>query len=147
MLCEHPLPELGTFLGDHFKSSDEAQSTYWLRLMFASEIDGTLHLGRGIPRYWLRDGERLALRNAATHFGALSYEIRSKAKEGKIEMSLDPPTRNAPNEILVRFRHPENKPIRRVIVNGTEWRDFDSEKEEIRLPGNPGTHVEIVADF
>jgi hypothetical protein len=147
MFCEHPLPELGYFTGEEFKTSDESQSTYWLRLMFVAELDGALHLGRAIPRYWLRDGETVAIRNAQTYFGKLTYEIRSKAKEGRIEMSLDPPTRNMPSAIVVRFRHPEEKPILRVSVNGKPWQDFDAVKGDIRLAGKQEGHLEIVAAY
>ncbi|MBZ5542683.1 MAG: hypothetical protein LAO07_03270 [Acidobacteriia bacterium] len=147
MLCEHPLPELGYFVGDHYKTSDEAQSAYWLRLMFVAELDGALHLGRGLPRYWLRDGETIGIKDASTYFGKTTYEIRSKGKEGKIEMSLDPPSRNAPREIVVRFRHPESKPIRRVTVNGKGWQDFDAIKGDIRLRGTTTGHTEIVAEY
>ena len=45
MCNEHSLPELGYPAGDHFKTSDEAQSTYWLRLMFVNEQGGDLYLG------------------------------------------------------------------------------------------------------
>ena len=147
MFCEHPLPELGYFVGDHFKSSDESQSNYWLRLMFVAELDGTLHLGRGLPRYWLRDGETIGIKDASTYFGKASYEIRSRVKEGKIEMSLDPPRRNAPRGIVVRFRHPESKPIRRVTINGQMWQEFDASKGDIRLPGTINGRTEIVAEY
>ncbi|HEX8984774.1 MAG TPA: hypothetical protein VF767_05060 [Bryobacteraceae bacterium] len=147
MLPEHPLPELGYLAGDHFKTSDESQSTYWLRLMFASEIDGTLHLGRGLPRYWLRDGESVAIRNASTYFGKLSYEIRSQAGAGKIAMTLEAPVRNAPRQIVVRFRHPDARPMRAVTVNGAEWRDFDAKAGDIRLPGTMPGKTEIVAVY
>ena len=147
MLCEHPLPELGYIVGDHFKTSDEAQSTYWLRLMFVTELDGLLHLGRGIPRTWLKDGKTIGIRNASTHFGQLGYEIRSNIKDGRIQMSLDPPTRNAPREFLLRFRHPEGKKIQGVKVNGESWPDFDAVKGDIRLPGNLTDHTEIVAEY
>ena len=118
MLFEHQLPELGYFVGDHYKTSDETQSTYWLRVMFVAEFDGRLHLGRGLPRYWLRDGEIIGIKEASTYFGKTSYEIRSKVKEGRIEMWLDPPRRNAQRGIVVRLRHAEPKPIRRVTING-----------------------------
>jgi hypothetical protein len=147
MLCEHPLPELGYFIGDHFKSSDESQSAYWLRLMFAAEMGGDLWLGRGIPRYWLKDGERIGIRRAATHFGELSYEIRSEAAAGRITMTLDPPRRNAPGRIVVRFRHPESKPLRAVTVNGKPWSEFDSTKGDIRLPGSLSGPAEIVGQY
>jgi hypothetical protein len=147
MLSEHPLPELGYLAGDHFKTSDEAQTTYWLRLMFASELDGTLHLGRGIPRYWLRDGETVAIRNASTHFGKLSYEVRSQAATGKIVMTLDPPSREPAKRMVVCFRHPDSKPIRQVTVNGALWQDFVADAGEIRLPGDTRGTTEIVASY
>jgi len=147
MLCEHPLPELGYIVGDHFKSSDEAQSTYWLRLMFVSELGDTLHLGRALPRYWLRDGESIVIRNASTYFGKLSYQIRSRVNEGRIEMLLDPPERNLPKQIVVRFRHPQEKPIRNVTVNGQPWKNFDATKGDIYLPGNAQPQTRIVADY
>ena len=147
MLCEHPLPELGYFAGDPFKTSDESQSAYWLRLMFVTELGSTLHLGRALPRDWLRDGETLRIQDASTYFGKLSYEIHSQVRVGRISMSLDPPTRNTPSRILVRFRHPEAKPMRRVTVNSSVWRNFDGEKGDIQLPGDLKGHTEIVAEY
>jgi hypothetical protein len=146
-LPEHPLPELGMFLGDWFKTSDESQSTYWLRLMFAAEIDDVLYLGRALPRYWLRDGETVGIRNATTHFGPLSYTIRSEAGQGKITMMLEPPLRNAPKQIVVRFRHPEGKPIARVQVNGSAWSEVNTQKGDIRLPGTLKGRTVIVAEY
>ena len=147
MLPEHPLPELGYQAGDHFKTSDEAQSAYWLRLMFAAEMDDRLYLGRGIPRYWIRDGQSIGIRNAATYFGPLTYEIHSEAGAGRISMLLDAPTRNAPRQVVVRFRHPDDKPIRGVTVNGAAWTEFDSAKGDIRLPGTLPGKTEVVASY
>jgi hypothetical protein len=31
--------------------------------------------------------------------------------------------------LIVRFRHPEAKPIRSVTVNGQDWPGFDVQKE------------------
>jgi hypothetical protein len=146
-LPEHPLPELGMFFGDWYKSSDESQSTYWLRLMFVAEIDNALHLGRALPRYWLRDGETLSIRNAATHFGPVSYEIKSNAGQGRITMTLEPPSRNSPKAIVVRFRHPEDKPMARVTVNGAGWTDFDAKKGDIRLPGDLKGETTVIAEY
>jgi hypothetical protein len=147
ILPEHPLPELGCLAGELFKTSDESQSAYWLRLMFVTELDGNLHLGRGIPRYWLRDGETIGISNASTYFGKLSYEIRSQAKAGRISMTLEPPVRNPPRQIIVRFRHPEEKPIRSVTVNGATWSDFDPAQGDIRLPGAMPGKVEVVVSY
>lgn len=147
ILPEHPLPELGYLRGDLFKTSDESQSAYWLRLMFVAELDGNLHLGRGIPRYWLRDGETIGITNASTYFGKVSYEIHSEVNAGKISMTIEPPVRNPPRQIIVRFRHPEEKPIKEVTVNGEAWNNFDPAKGAIRLLGATHGKVEVVASY
>jgi len=146
MLTEHPLPNMGDWTGDHYKASDESNSTYWLRLMFIQEEGDELYLARAIPRYWLKDGQKIAIRNAATYFGPMSFEIRSFVNEGRIEMTLDPPTRNAPKFIHIRFHHPEGKPITRVTLNGKPYPNFDPKTELVTLPP-PKEKTEIVAHF
>jgi len=145
MCNEHSLPELGYPAGDHFKSSDEAQSTYWLRLMFVHERDGRLYLGQAIPRYWLRDGRTVAIERACTHFGELSLRIRSHAGSGRIEAVLDPPSRNSPERILLRLRHPDASPMQAVTVNGKAHERFDATREWIVLPGTCRGRQHIVA--
>jgi len=144
MMTEHPLPNIGDWTGDHYKSSDESQSTYWLRLMFVMERGNDLYLGMGIPRYWLEHGQELSIERAQTYFGTMSFTIRSHAATGTISMTLDPPTRNTPDHIYVRFRHPDEKPIKAVTVNGKPHSKFDRERELILVP--PSTErTEIVA--
>lgn len=147
MCAEHALPELGYCGGDFFKSSDEAQWTYWLRLMFVYERDNELHLGRAIPRYWLRQGERIGIERAVTHYGLLSWTMTSDVKAGRITAVVTPPTRNPPETIYVRFRHPESKPIRSVQVNGRPYERFDVEKEWVALPGSLKGEWNIVATY
>ena len=114
MLNEHSKPELGYPAGDHFKTSDEANVTGWLRLMFVREDGKTLYLGQGIPRYWLAAGQPLRIARAATHFGPMSLEISLEAGGRRIKAVLTPPERNPPEKIYLRLRHPEGKPIERV---------------------------------
>jgi len=59
-------------------------------------------------------------------------------------MVLDPPVRNAPETIKVRFRHPRGKPMVKVLVNGKEWTDFDAKKELVKL-GRTTEKTEIAA--
>jgi hypothetical protein len=115
--------------------------------MFVTELGSTLHLGRVLPRDWLRNGETIGIRDASTHFGKLSYIIRSQVREGRISMSLDPSTRNTPSRIIVRLRHPEAKLIQRVMVNGSGCQDFDAERGDIELPGHLKERTQIVAEY
>ena len=136
MCNEHCLPELGYPAGDHFKTSDEAQLTYWLRLMFVREAGRDLYLGQALPRYWLADGRTVGITQAATRFGPLSFTIESHAASDEIRTTLTPPERNRPDRIYVRLRHPGARPLQSVTVNGREWRDFDAAKEWLVLPGD-----------
>jgi hypothetical protein len=147
MLSEHSNPELGCPAGDHFKTSDEAQVTYWLRLMFIHEQGDDLYLGQAIPRYWLADGRQVAIRRAATYFGPLSLEITSHVAGGKIQARLTPPQRNRPRTIYLRLRHPDRKPIRSVTLNGRKYDQFDAGKEWIVLPGDLKAVQDVVASY
>jgi hypothetical protein len=135
MCNEHSLPELGYPAGDQFKTSDEAQSTYWLRLMFVNDQVGPdLYLGQAIPRYWLSKGGKVGIERAPSHFGVLSFAIEPGSGD-KITAIVDPPTRSSPKSIFVRIRHPKERPIKSVTINGQPYERFDVAKEWIILPG------------
>lgn len=148
MMCEHPLPDLGDWRGDHYKASDESNSSYWLRLMFIEDDrgDDVLRLGMALPRAWLADGETVSIERAATHFGPMSLRYESRAGEGRITAVIEPPTRRAPKQVLLRFRHPDGKPIQRVEVNGRAWDRFDAKKEWVELPRMEGV-TRVTASF
>jgi hypothetical protein len=146
MMTEHALPNIGDFRGDHYKSSDEANSTYWLRLMFIEESGEDLYLGKGIPRYWLVDGQRIGIEKAATYFGPMSVEFASRVSERKITMKLDPPRRNPPKRIFARFRHPDGARMVRCEVNGAAQASIDPDKEWVVLTQCDGP-VEAIAYY
>jgi len=146
MMTEHALPNIGDWRGDHYKCSDEANSTYWLRLMFVQERGDDLWLGAALPRTWLADGQRPGIENAATYFGTTSLQYESKVGDGRIEASLEPPWRNPPARILVRFRHPAKARMVRCEVNGAPWTDFDADGEWVELTGCSGS-TKVVAYY
>jgi hypothetical protein len=146
MLTEHPLPEMGDWRGDHYKSSDESNSTYWLRLMFIDERGPDLYLGMAVPREWLTDGRSAAIERAATHFGPMSLRYESRAARGEIAAVLDPPVRQRPERAFLRFRHPQGRPITRVTIDGKPWERFDAKREWVELPPFEG-RTTIVARY
>lgn len=147
MCNEHCLPELGYPMGDHFKSSDEAQVAYWLRLMFVREDGEDLVLGQALPRDWLRDGRICEIERAPTYFGPVSLRIMSQAADDRIVVRFVPPDRNPPRRVLVRLRHPEGKPLRSATVNGAPFSDFDPGLEWIVLSGSRAGTQDIVARY
>ena len=133
-MTEHPLPTLADWAGDHFKTSDESMVCYWLRQMFIQEVGNDLYLGRGLPRAWLGSGKKLFLRDAATHFGAMSFEIQASSDGKQISAAIDPPLRKPPDRMFVRFRHPEKRELKKITVNGQPCSSAEPEKEWVVLP-------------
>jgi hypothetical protein len=147
MMTEHALPNIGDWRGDHYKSSDESNSTFWLRLMFIQERGDELILGGAIPRYWLADGKNCSIENASTYFGPMSVKYESKLSKGKIEVTLEPPKRNPPKKIFIRFRRPDGKKMTRCELNGKGYKNFDPEKEWVVLTECPKKVTRIVTYY
>ncbi len=127
-------------------------------------------LARATPRAWLDQGKKINVKNAPTCFGALAYEIVSDVDNGKINATVEMPSRKAPKEVVLRFRHPKAAPIKAVTVNGPSatstgsgqagstgspqagsgqgkpWTEFNKDKETITLKGLTGT-VAVTAQY
>ncbi|UCH33860.1 MAG: hypothetical protein JSV65_15045, partial [Armatimonadota bacterium] len=134
-MAEHPLPTLADWGGDHFKTSDESMAAMWLRMMFVQEDGDTLYLGRGIPRAWLASEDGVAIRNAATYFGAVSLEMTPLDGGQRIVARITPPTRKPPARVVLRFRHPEKARLAAVTVNGQPASGVDPDQEWVVLTG------------
>jgi len=145
-MVEHPLPVLGFSNSVHFKTSDQANAMKWLVYMYVYTIGDALHLGRAIPREWLRDGNTLSAQGVATRFGTVAVTYRSKAAAGSISAELALELRREPETILVRFRHPEARPIRSVSVNGRAHKRFDARRGDVDISGLHG-RLTVVANY
>ncbi|MGI6294539.1 MAG: hypothetical protein ACOX3G_00465 [Armatimonadota bacterium] len=115
-----------------------------LRNMILSEDNGSLRIGDAIPRSWLEDGKRLVVRQAPTQFGDVSMKIVSEANSGRITVDFSPPIRLAPKSITLRLRHPGNKAITSVRVDGRLWDKFDRDSVDI---SGVGRRVRVVVSY
>ena len=105
----------------------------FLRDSLVMEQSDSLHLGLATARSWLRQGGTVGVRNAPTHFGNVTYQIKSEVDNGVIRTEIAPPTREKPKQIVLHLRHPQSKKMREVKVNGVSTHDFDANKEVVRL--------------
>jgi hypothetical protein len=144
-------PEVLTFW-EHFRHSgawDKTHETgYFLhqtRTMLVQERGEDLWLAPFVTDQWLKDGERISVKNAPTRFGKASYEITSRLAQGFIETRVEPPTRERPRQIVLRLRHPEGKPVQSVTVNGKRHSAFDHDQGLVRLASHQGAAVIRVA--
>jgi len=109
------------------------------RQLLVMEEGEDLWLARATPRAWLGQGKRIAVKNAPTHFGPVAYEIVSDVDHGKINATVQVPSRKVPKAVLLRLRHPKAAAIKSVTVNGKPWSDFDRQKETVGLGEVKGT--------
>lgn len=120
------------------------QQLLLLRNMLLHENGRDLWIGRAIPRPWLEEGKEIRVQRAPTLFGRVSYVIRSGAQARSMTVDLDPPVDRPPHAIQLRLRHPQDRALTRVTVNGADHRDFTRDTISLR---NLKAHAVIQAQF
>jgi hypothetical protein len=128
------------------KTFEAAAFLEHVRNMLVMEIGDALWLARATPRAWMEQGKKIAIKDAPTYFGTAAYEIVSDVDNGKINATVEMPSRKSQKEVVLRFRHPKSAPIKSVTVNGKPWTSYDKDKETITLKDLTGT-VTVTAQY
>lgn len=97
----------------------------------------TLRLLDGVPAHWFDPGKRIAVRNAPTFFGKISFETEGSASGVRAHVTRAPGFRA--RQVILRLP----RPAHRVTLDGKPWTNFTG--EEITLP--EGESLEIAASF
>lgn len=96
-----------------------------VRNLFLVEDQDTLHIGSGIDENWLKAPIEI---RAPSYFGEVAYRMKRTAKQLVITIKI---ARQPPQGVMIH--HPfEKQTIKRVLVNGKKWTDFN--QNEINLP-------------
>ena len=96
--------ETGSAPGVPQKTHEEARFLQQLRVMLVMELQGDVFLARGTPRSWLESGKHISVSRAPSYYGPLSYRIDSFADQGRIEATVQPPSRKRPAHLYLRLR-------------------------------------------
>ena len=104
------------------------QQTY---MMLAQERGDALWLAPLTSREWFRNGAEIKVAELPGRYGPIGYSIKSHVDEGYIEARIEPLERGKPKQVVLRLRHPDGKPIKRVTLSGRQHRGFDVEAETI----------------
>ena len=107
---------------------------------------GLSYLGRAIPRAWFAQDRPIGVENVRTRWGQASVIYLPAKASDTIRARVDLKLANRPPRIRIRFRHPENKPIVGVTINGHEHLASDAGKQDVDLAGLDGP-LEIVVRF
>jgi hypothetical protein len=116
-----------------------------VRNLAVREESDMLYLLDGIPRAWLADGKHVEIARAPTHFGPVSLQGASLTRQGEIRCEVCLPHRAPPAHAILRLRHPDASPLKRVTINGKPWSDFNASEERVNLPVQRGTLVIVAA--
>ena len=120
--------------------------TRWM-LVFEEPDADVVWLTKGTPRSWLEEGKTIAVSNAPTRWGSLSFSLHSQLQTGTIEarviaLSMPPSVR-----IKLRLRVPDGRRIRSVSANGKPWDQFDAEDETVVVPWANKRPVELTIRY
>jgi hypothetical protein len=116
-------------------------------LVFEEPDSEVLWLAKATPRNWLEDGKTIAVTNAPTRWGRLSFQLHSHLKESRIEAKLLLPPIPESAQIKLRLRAPDGHRLRAVIVNGKPWNQFDAEQETVTMPGAGKREVDLTIQY
>jgi hypothetical protein len=138
---------------EHFHNMgawNKTHETGWFlcqtRVMFVGERDDELWLAPFVTDHWMKDGMKVAVRNAPTRFGKVGYRITSHVAKGEIEAAVQLSEKCSAKKIVLRLRHPDGKPMRSVTVDGQPYKDFDPKKETVTFAPS-GESVTIRAEY
>ena len=144
--------ELLTFW-EHFRATggwNKTHETGWFlqqtRMMLVDEKDNDLWISPFVTNNWMQDGMKVAVNDIPTRFGGVSFEISSHVADGYIDAVVSPPARSKPDSIIIRLRHPQEKQMKSVTLNGKAYSKFDSSKECIQIDSFDGDIV-LRAEF
>ncbi len=118
------------------------------RHMLIHELDEqSLLLAQATPRKWLEDGKKIEVKLAPTYFDNISFTIESRADSGEILANVALHGQRRPRALIVRLRHPAGKPLRAVMVNGLKWKDFDVQREWVKIENPVGEKYMVIASY
>ena len=92
------------------------------RWMLYLEADDNLLIMPGVPRSWLKDGDDITLRDAASYFGHVSFSVASQISTGymNVYVKLDRKTHPLPDKLIVRIPHPDGMKPKSVTAGAYE---------------------------
>jgi hypothetical protein len=122
-----------------------AMMTKWL-LVFEDPQSDALWIGKAVPRDWLLDGKRVAVRNAPTRWGRIGFSIGSQIDSKQITAQINLPTGYAATTML-RLRAPDDVSLKSVTLNGKAWTNFDPKSETVTIPPGVGRSITVVAHY
>ena len=100
----------------------------WL-LVYENSDEDRLYFGRAIPRAWTATGKPIAIEQAPTRWGRVSYRLEPRGDNQLVATITLPERGELPGELHVSFRLPASKTLNTLTANGMpvvaggRWKD------------------------
>lgn len=115
----------------------------WM-LVFEDSDKDQLHFGRAIPRDWIAAGKPIAIAQAPTRYGRVSYRLEMRGDMLVATVAL-PASGKLPKELHVTFRAPRGKSVESVTVNGKAGMSGGTHRDAAVIVPNGVRHFEVAA--
>ncbi len=83
----HPISK-GGCMGDGDHGWAAAEFINFVRSLFVMEEEGKLVMGKGVRKEWITSGRPIAISEASSRFGTVSWKLQAKENEVHLEYSL-----------------------------------------------------------
>jgi len=116
-------------------------------LVFEEPAADVVWLAKGTPRSWLEEGKTIAVTNAPTRWGSLSFDVHSHLQAGTIEARIQWSVGAPAPLVKLRLRVPAGHRISSVTANGKPWVQFNTEKETVTLPPAARRQTDLIVRY
>ena len=116
----------------------------WM-LVFEDPDADRLYFGRALPRAWVAAGKPIAIEQAPTRWGRVSYRLDSHNPNQLAATITMPESNDLPKELQVTFRVPEGKALSALTVNGRAVTPQGRHKDAAIFPTEGTRKFEVVA--
>ncbi len=97
------------FPASSHKTHEEAWFLMQTRWMLYLEDGDTLRLLPGVPRAWLKAGAQLAVKNAGSYFGPLTFAVAVSSDGKNVQVTIECPGDRRPRGVELRVPHPQEQ--------------------------------------
>lgn len=116
----------------------------WM-LVFEDPDENRLYFGRAVPREWTASGKPIAIEDAPTRWGRVSYRLAPRGKDELVAVITLPEHGELPEKIEVSFRLPTGKTLLSLTANGHATSPAGKGKDTAVLKTRETRKFEVVA--
>jgi hypothetical protein len=118
----------------------------WM-MVFEDSDEDRLYFGRALPRDWVGSVKPIAIEDAPTRWGRVSYRLASRGADSLVATITLPARGDLPKELHVSFRVPAGKRISTATVNGNPLALTGPQNEVAVVSTNGLRRFEVVAQL